>query len=640
MLLPAVCCLVAGSLGSAGAGTPNAVEGAGFNTKPIAQMAAEYGRSFDLERPPAGQTPEQRIDWVTKKRPMLGRTPAAWLQWARTAFSAVPAAGSESASSASSESASSAFSESGAALAGNVLALYSTMGVPVSPLVAQSLVTKAAAVPESVRGAFSDLVGTVASAYAAQAPLARRVATRFLAGFDPHTPTLRPAERDEMTGRQERIVRAINVFHTRTASAFAALAPLAGRAVKDAPTFADPEGLVILGGTGNGTYAPGGLFGDPVLLVDPSGTDIYTNSAGGACPVTFPNVGAGTWLKCNGLVLSVVADLAGNDTYTYNGVPSAVQGAGGPGGIGILFDAAGSDIYTATMTRGTTAPFEVVTPYFDGGGQGYGYVGAGLLLDGNGNDTYTFNVKSTKGYSIWAFAQGFGGGGGIGIASDVDGIDHWNSYGLGLTGRGFEGVYTDGVGFYGGVGIMTDTGMDGDFYRTSVIADTVDLYAQGFGAFGGLGVLGDDGGSDNYYSLEQAVSLTPTIQLLLNCTYGSASFGAVGVMIDSGGNDSYYGASISTKGAYVMDNGFGGPGVAYGVFLDSGGNDTYKMESTGTPHLIAGRGLYEPGLNGDLLGNPIGENTFGTFVDAGGNDTYIGGPGGNNQTWAFGVDRA
>ncbi|MDQ1402198.1 MAG: hypothetical protein QOG03_514, partial [Actinomycetota bacterium] len=526
-----------------------------------------------------------------------------------------------------------------------VLRTYALVGHQATAADRAALAVQAARVPTSVRSDFAALLATVNATYAAQLPIVAAVHARWEAGFDPHVPLLTQAERDVMTARQAGLMTAINHFRAIDVPRLTA----SNATPANAPVFADPEGLVILGGTANDTYNKGGLVGDPVLLVDPAGSDTYNNSAGGACPFT-PSAFGQTWLQCNTLVVSVVADLgdgtttASNDTYAYNGLPAAVQGAGGPGGIGLLVDVGGDDTYRATMTRGNVDAFQPVVYYFDGGAQGYGYAGNGALVDGVGNDLYDFAVKSTSGYSIWALAQGFGGAGGVGLALDGGGSDQWLNEGLGLTGRGFQGIYTMGTGFYGGVGIIDDQGLADDTYKAVDTAQTTDYYAQGFGAFGGLGIQADDGGNDSYYAAERASN--PFIDPLLNCDYGTGSYAGVGIMLEGGGNDSYYGETTSSKSADIDNWGAGHPGVSYGLFLDAGGVDRYEekaVSTTGQGTSTAGFGLWQPALGGDILDAPLGENTFGTFVDLGGQvDTYIGAPTSaiqNNAQWAFGVDR-
>jgi hypothetical protein len=604
---------------------------------PMQEMAKVVGDTFNLAPPPAGQTPAQRAQWLLYERAALGRTPAGWLGWAQSSFDL---------------KASAVRAPRVADLTAEVLRTYALVGItPLAPDRAR-IAAQAESLPPVVRVELAALVATVNDVYAAQAPLAAAVVSRFDAGLDPHKPLLSVTERDAATGRQQAIVAALARFRAVALPALAGTA-FATAFASDVPIFSDPEGLIVLGGTGDSTYDRGGLVPDPVLLVDPAGNDIYNNSAGGACPVTpsapVTNGGlAGTWLRCNGLVVSAVADLgttSSNDQYLYNGEPAAVQGAGGPGGIGVLVDAGGNDRYDVTMTRGNVNPFVPAVYYFDGGAQGYGYGGAGLMLDAAGDDSYRFATSSSAGRSIWALGQGFGGAGGVGAAVDLGGSDKWDTPGLGITGNGdfpFQGIYTMGVGIYAGVGILSDTGLASDTYSSTVTATTTDYYAQGFGAFGGLGIQFDDGGDDSYVATETATD--PWIQPLLNCAFGTGSYAGVGIFWDGGGNDTYFGATTSPYAASIDDFGAGHPGVSYGLFLDSGGTDRYEMKAVSTGGWGAwtsGLGYWEPGI-GDPVNDPVGENTFGTFADLGGAiDTYIGTPAAatNNSQWAFGVDR-
>ncbi len=288
---------------------------------------APYRDSFRMPAPPAGQTPTERAHWLLN-RDTLGKTPNAWIAWARTlsATAAAPAASSQSVASA-------------------VAQLDALVGVPVTPVLRSQLVAQADRIPDAARAPFASLVATVASAYQAQLPVARDVIARVAAGLDPHKLLLTASERDAMVARQHVILGALAGFRAQTSKLFDSLA----RNVRDdAPLFEDPEGLVILGGTGDGTYNPGGLFGDPILLVDPAGNDTYNTSAGGACPVTLPGFDpfglGGPWMRCNGLALSVTGRPQRRTTTTTMTVTSPRSKA--------QADRAGSG--SCSTSRGTT----------------------------------------------------------------------------------------------------------------------------------------------------------------------------------------------------------------------------------------------------------------------------------------------
>jgi hypothetical protein len=610
-----------------------------FTGLPIAQQGAKWGNVFDgtLPLPPEGQTPVQRKDWILNELETNGRTPSEWLRWSEATFNlAMPK---------------DVTAARDADILGSVLSLYANVGLAASVTDVAELQRSIAAIPSEIRPAFGELVQTVATQYALQLPISRTIVARMQAeDFGPTNPLMRQIERDITAQHEATVVDAVNLFRARTAAYFEDLA--GSKTESSDPLFADPNGLVILGNVTDDTYNRNAnpLLPDPILLVDPAGSDRYNTSAGGACPVTtpvLPNPLYGPWMECNSLVLAVTADLgdgvvnASNDVYHYDGPPSAVQGAGSEGALGILLDVGGNDTYYAKMTRRETNPFSplfFISYYFDGGAQGFGYAGNGLLLDGVGDDTYQLDVFSTHGNSIWGFAQGFGGAGGLGINSDAAGTDKWLSNGLGLEGEGFEGIYTQGSGFYGGVGIMTDNGLADDYYSAVLHGQTTDFYALGFGAFGGAGIMADDGGDNYYYSLSHATN--SWIDPLLNCAYGTASFFGVGIMLSGAGNDTYIGETIGeNSGAEVMDEGFGGPGLAYGLFWDLGGDDSYTMNAVapaGFDEIYTGRGVYG---GFDPFDPSIPQNTFGTFVDSGGTDTYDRGLGQDNGFWAFGVDQ-
>lgn len=486
------------------------------------------------------------------------------------------------------------------------------------------ITARAGAVPAELRAPFAALVATVADAYAGQAPLAGSV-------------ELTQAERDASIARAEAILAAVNDLR---AIATDVDAPMSGE-----PIFTDGNGVVILGAESDDAWAriPGAAVKDPVLLVDLGGNDVYTTSAGGAC-------GAAVFHSCNGVPLSVLADFAGNDQYLYDGVPYSVQGSGSIGALGMLVDVAGDDLYHSKMTRTTSGPSG---QYQDGVAQGGANAGVGILLDGAGRDVYQADV-ATGTRSIWNFAQGFGGYGGYGVLADGAGDDSFASVALGpgdgpqcLNPQGFNicnfiGVYTNGVGFYGGVGVQVDLGSSSDRYRAHAEAKTTDFYAVGFAAFGGAGIFFEDGGDDDYAAGH--VASNPFIQPLLNCAYGTGSFAGTGIFLEMGGNDNYLGYSSAGAGkySYTMNEGFAAPGAGYGLFIDLSGDDGHFMEANGgTRSDTFGRGvLLEHGqFIGVSTDGSGGGNHVGNYLDLGGNDQYTGAPpSADGARWSGGAD--
>lgn len=577
-------------------------------TKSIGQLIFEQQAHFAAEHashpeemalPPVDSVGEARR--ILREEPILGATPLAWVEAAKAErlLSLRPVAATDSRD-----------------LVTEVLRVHALAGVPVTAQEVLSLRAQADALPAQVRAPFADLVGATADAYEGQLATVGAIQARGLVQPSEENPILTLAERDATVANAESVLAAANALRQ-------AIEDLGPRATL--PPFSDSEGLVILGATGPNTYTRGGLILDPVLVVEQGGDDTYANSGAGACPLplTVGNV------ACNRLALSFILDLAGNDTYAYDGVPSVIQGSGIYGGIGILVDMKGADSYSSKMTRGNALP---LFQYIDGVAQGSGEGGYGLLLDVEGNDTYRADVRSANGWDIWDFAQGFGSAGGVGLLVDSGGNDRYLANGLGLAGpNGFQGVYTNGVGFYGGVGLQVDSGKGSDVYHATNVAQTVDYYAQGFAAFGGLGVLYDDGGNDDYDATQEATD--SWIVPLLNCAFGTGSFGGVGILLDLGGNDRYYGDSKSQYAAYTMNEGFGGPGAAYGLFVDVSGDDGHFMYANG------GAGSKTMGRGVIVNNNTLAGNLVGTYLDIGGIDQYTGAwPSRDNHRWVAGAD--
>lgn len=586
----------------------------------MAELGTLYADAFQVEPAPDGLSPLEAKDYWLEERPVLGRSIDGWLDHVRSDYS-LDTRASEATGVGDSVD-----------LVQATLALDALLGVSVTPAEILQVEAQSRALDPVVRDAFAHLVSSVTEAYAAQMPIAADLAAAFPIQFDPTRPFLSEDLRDEMDARAAGLVKGLNEF--RAATEGRVPGPVAAAATCN-PLFTDPEGLVVLGNSCDNTYTRSGTFPDPVLLVDPAGNDVYLNSAGGADPSGLLAPG-----QLNRLVLSVVLDQEGDDEYRYVGQPSTVQGAGAIGAIGILVDVLGNDLYYAKMTRlNAISALTGVQYYFDGGGQGYGFGGVGVQLDGFGSDTYRFEVASLLGRHIWAFAQGFGGAGGLGVSSDMSGWDRWITVGIGITpvgSNGFQGIYTQGTGFYSGVGIMLDAGLGNDLYHNWDNSTTTDYYAQGFGAFAGLGILADDGGNDDYSAVSKASN--PWVNPLLHCAYGTASLGGVGVMVEGGGDDRYFGDSISNRQAHTMNEGFGGIGAGVGLFFDLGGTDQHIMQAHGsTGSILSGRGVVDPSQIFGNLGLGEGGNVVGFYLDVGGVDTYEG-PGRDDGVWVAGAD--
>lgn len=555
--------------------------------------------------------PLERAQLILNTEVIQGRTPDAWVDLAHPdALLALRPGGAADAD-----------------LVDAVSRIAAAAGAPLTPAERASVARQAAALPADVAGPFARLATRVADAYEAQAPIARVVVARAHAGDEALDLLLTGPEREAMLQNALAVVAATNAFRDEVDGVqFPA---------SSTPLFRDPLGLVILGSAGNDVYLSNGALEDPVLLVDPAGADTYRNRAGAACPDPYSIAH-----ECNGLALAVLLDLGGGDVYDHGTTaPTNVQGSGSIGGVGVLVDVMGDDAYRAHMHRGNRPAF---FGYIDGGMQAFGQAGVGILLDAQGNDVYTADVSSS-GFSIWNLAQGYGGVGGLGFLADAGGHDRYLARGLASTLRlgDFQGVYTNGVSIYAGVGIQVDAGGGHDVYHAWDQATSTDYYAQGFGGFGGLGILVEQGGDDDYTAGEEIINNPTgagTIVPLLNCAFGTGSFGGVGIMIEAGGNDRYFGDTRSPRAAYTMNEGYGGPGVAYGLFVDVSGDDGHFMEANGAAgSRTFGRGVLVVELGPLLLGT--GGNMFGTYLDAGGDDEYTGAePSADGQVWVLGAD--
>jgi hypothetical protein len=419
----------------------------------------------------------------------------------------------------------------------------------------------------------------------------------------------------------------------------------------DQPT---PWGRVIVGGPGPDRYDPRTrpvLGGDVLLLVDVDGDDVYRIAAGATGSLSNP--------------VSVVVDLAGNDTYGYVEVPdprddaspdrlpsdAAGRHPAGPSrsadprqgagrlGIGLLLDfGSGHDRYQALRMSQGFGRFGVGVLYDAGGddvyraemlAQGSAVHGIGILLDRSGDDRYTSYVLS----------QGFGGVTGVGLLVDGAGNDHY-TVNHGDPATGGDPLYpsaqlpgrsnaslSQGTGFgrrpsgapgdpgaAGGLGLLRDRGPGHDVYQASV-------FAQGVGYWLGTGILQDGGGHDRYEGRWYVQGAAAHLGLgyladeggddrygqtlvPISTTLGAGHDLAAGLHVDLGGDDVYRGATL-TLGA--------GSAQGLGLFVNVGGTDVYD----GPARLGFGAAI-----RGDAPDGRAGEPTIGIFVDGGGPDAY------------------
>ncbi|QPJ61735.1 MAG: PDZ domain-containing protein [Candidatus Nitronauta litoralis] len=219
-------------------------------------------------------------------------------------------------------------------------------------------------------------------------------------------------------------------------------------------------------------------------------------------------------------------DRAGNDHYFAGGrvkdfrqpdkaTQSMAQGfglglrpwesvAGASGGIGILSDAGGNDVYAAD--------------YF---AQGSSYwLALGILHDASGHDQYIAG----------RYAQGAGVHYSLGLLTDNEGDDQYSAH---------FGV-SQGCGHDFAAGFLMDYEGD-DRYLSGVLA-------QGVGNANGLGMLVDTGGRDEYFVKSEGQGRGHFEPL--------REMGSFGFLIDTGGGEDQYSAG-AVNDQSVVNNKFG-----------------------------------------------------------------------------------
>jgi len=326
------------------------------------------------------------------------------------------------------------------------------------------------------------------------------------------------------------------------------------------------SGYIVIGGPGFTRYT------QPLsIIIDLGGDDLYLNNAGAA---TFDNK------------VSIVIDLNGNDQYT--ATEEWAQGSGFMG-FGMILDCQGRDRYTAVRLA-----------------QGCGVMGVGHLIDFKGEDQY-HGQEFHQGVAFWGFgslidydgndsyhgalfSQAVGGTYGLGLLVDVagddqfyatgkhkssyetDGIFRGSSQGFGIGFRGIAsggigilldlqgcdqfmaGNFSQGGGYFFGMGILKNSGTEPDMYVAS-------RYGQGFSAHSAAGILIDHGGDDIYKGFHGAI-------------HAAAWDLGIAALIDHSGNDQYHAPYTFFSQGAAAHNGFS-------LFLDHEGQDQYWSDQGG-----------------------------------------------------------
>jgi hypothetical protein len=242
-----------------------------------------------------------------------------------------------------------------------------------------------------------------------------------------------------------------------------------GSAILGASLLVDVEGDDVYEGQ---DVCQGSCIGGVGILVDFSGNDRYHGY----------RRAQGTALAGLGMLL----DFDGNDDYH---AAMWAQGLGHPLGFGLLDDVKGNDHYYCGGQWRDSYP---ETPGYEGWGQGVGAGirqvangGIGVLLDGEGDDVYEFDYIAHGG-GYWC---------GVGFARDFAGDDKY----IGSTLTAYNGGPREqpqfqrfgcGFGCHYALGFCFDDSGN-DSYRGTIMN-------QGFGWDCSVGVLCDFGGNDRY----------------------------------------------------------------------------------------------------------------------------------------------
>jgi hypothetical protein len=385
--------------------------------------------------------------------------------------------------------------------------------------------------------------------------------------------------------------------------------------------FPTPYGRIVIDGRGSSE-----IDGDGCLLIlDFGGDDTYTGPVGAT---SRPDRG-----------ISVAIDLAGNDTYRQDKQDSPSFGAGILG-IGLLYDASGSDKYQGTVfSQG--AGFLGMGILFDKAGgddyrakissQGAGYFGFGLAIDCEGDDNYY----------LYGDGQGFGGiGGGVGCLADYSGDDvytaepssevfnrgdYHSEFKINISsaqgaGMGRRGDGSDGHSWAGGLGAIVDIkGNDryesgnwslgcGYWFGTGICYDGEgdDIYrsvyfTQASGAHFCNGALVDETGDDKHILYETAGAA-----LAFGWDYTNALF------VDRSGNDTYEAKMISYGLAQIR---------SFAFFFDMEGTDSY-LYVKGQPGFGAASFRDNYGRPSELMTYYYYSKSAGIFIDVSGTDEY------------------
>ncbi|MGQ9576317.1 MAG: hypothetical protein ACUVUC_13465 [Thermoguttaceae bacterium] len=324
--------------------------------------------------------------------------------------------------------------------------------------------------------------------------------------------------------------------------------------------------------------AQGSAIGGVGILVDAEGDDWYA----GVRRVQAQALGG----------IGILLDRAGRDRYH---AAMWAQGFGGPLGLAVLDDLAGNDHYYAGGLYYDSYP---ETPGYEGWSQGVGAGlrqvangGIGVILDGGGDDIYEFDYISHGG-GYWL---------GVGFARDFGGNDRRlgatrTAYSGGPRGQALFQRFSNGFGCHYALGFLLDDAGDDTYGGT--------IMGLGFGWDAAVGLLCDFGGNDRYEAEgggTQGNGAQASLGILFDYTgedvylgygqgYASPSIsyhplphcgGNFSFLIDYGGKDSY--GSGAENDAYTVRGSQGGFLIDRPLSVEAKSRRPHKQASAARP---------------------------------------------------------
>lgn len=351
--------------------------------------------------------------------------------------------------------------------------------------------------------------------------------------------------------------------------------PIVEQIIKDQRAY-------LIGGTANNDYSSHKQY-QMGFVFDLGGDDLYPDVGGHIIDwqgsdryeASRPFSGAAGVLKA-----SWFEDFQGEDFYVCQ------MGCFGASvlGVSVFIDHQGNDIYrTQNFSLGSSlvglslfADFSGSDQYFSTGfSQGTAIAGGfSLMYDRLGDDAYFCKGGMASSYEDPGEFDGWCQGMGLGLRQFVSG-----GMGLLYDGEGqdrFEGgTFSQGGGYFFGLGALYNDGKQNDIYRGS-------RYTQGFSAHQAIGLFYEAGGNDHYLSpsfVGQGIAWDLSVTLFADkegkdfyktCEHclGVGSQNSLALFEDLGGEDTYGGEGLPYSSKRYND--YHG-GSSLGVFLDQGG---------------------------------------------------------------------